>query len=387
MDSWIIAMLIVVVVMFALLLYFRFFYHPTTVLPPAVSSNVYTPNVVWSSATVAPSSQCRGYTFGMQMFDGQVRCGLEEEDVSFLQMTSPTYSTSVLNSMTSTPPNTCVDIDQINAIEVIKTCSSKTSSSSSTTGVWCPRNDGTFAQFGDTYTYYTPCVSDTKVGETQFCPGSISGVAFGVGENCLSLTSTTPEVSTGCNLSSVAQQFRVIRTTDPSTHPLPSTVQGATGNNGIYVALVHRDSGLCLMPTSDRPSVNTSVTLRECSSNNNGYVWAYIEPLSYPVNNVGDFNASSSLSAVSPPQLTYIGATSNPNIHLNRSDGATLGAFLTDPDNYTLSMFEYGDIIRLGPYQTCALENDNVVCDNTEYIATILSVTDFNYNAANNACV
>lgn len=388
MEGWLIAMIIVVIVLIGLILYFRFFYHPGTAIPGATSDNVYIPNVTWSNPTVAPGSRCRGFTFGMTMVDGQVRCGLNDDaDVQFLQMNSPNYATSILNAMLpkTTDPTTCVDIDQINAIEVIQTCS-KTSLTTNNEAAWCPRNDGTFASFGEEYSYYTPCTSDTKFGNALFCPGSISGVTLGFPENCIASVTTTPSLQDGCNLASVSQQFRVIRTSDPSLHPSSSLIQGSTGNNGIYMALVHRDTGLCLMPTSDRPGVGSGVSLRECTSNNNGYVWAMIEPLEYPVTSAGIFNVNGGYTATSPQQLTYIGATSNPNIRLNSSNGAVLGAFLTDTNNYTLSMYDDGGVIRLGPYQTCGLENGAVKCDNTEYMANILTMTDFNSNAISNAC-
>ena len=387
-------MAIVVAVFIGLVLYFRFFYHPATIPTGTTSTNVYTPNITWSNPTVSPGAKCRGYTFGMTMVEGQVRCGIGDDvDTEFLQMNSPTYSSIVLNSMlsTATEPTACVDIDQINAIEVTRTCSQKSNNQSTETSqssqAWCPRNDGTFASFGDSYTYYTPCTSDTNFSGALYCPGSISGIALGFPENCVESVTTTPELASGCDLSDVAQQFRIIRTSDPSIHPTASSIQGMTGNVGIYMAIVHRDTGMCLMPASDRPAVGSFLTLRECSSNNNGYVWAMIAPLEYPVNNDGSFNSTGEYTATSPPQLTYIGATSNPNIHLTRSNGAVLGEFLTDTSNYTLSMYAEGDRIRLGQYQTCDLEDGDVVCDNLEYTANIVTVTDFNSNVVTNACL
>lgn len=382
MEAWLIAMLVMVVILIGLLLYFRFFYSPSsTVEPGVVSDNVYTPNVVWSKESVAPGATCRSFTFPTTSVRGEVICGINDtENVTFLQMPSPTYDTQTLNSMLSESkdPTACVDVDQLNAIEVFRTC---TQGSTDTSETWCPKADGTLADYGETYTYYTACTSDADRGQSLYCAGNIGVIS--IGGSCISGSGTL----TTCLPSDESQQFRIVRTADPNVHPVATLRQGSSGNTGMYMALVHRATGLCLMPPTNRPIYGDDVVLRECSENNNGYVWALIQPLLYPVSANGQFNESGTLTATSPAQLTYIGATTNPNIQLNRSNGTSIGAFLTDyQDNYTLSMRASGNIVTLGPYQTCDQESGAVTCNNTTYRAELLTFAGYNAIAMANAC-
>lgn len=391
---------VLIFVLLILGIYFRFFYQPTITPDDFQSTNVYTPNYQWGAEKVTPGSTCRGYEFGIQMVSSTARCGTTEKEVEYLSMESPTFDRETLDNMESTSPYNCVDSDQINAIEVVRVCNQLVSgfdaSNADKTKTWCPRDDGTFASYGEEYKYYTPCTSDTKFGNTSkplYCAGSIAGVSIGFQEQgfgsvpCLDYNSETNilTIQETCDLSQSSQQFRVIRTTDPTIHPSVTTTQGSAGNKGIYMAIVHRETGLCLMPQTitNKPILGSDLSLRNCSENQDGFVWALIPPINYSVDSDGDFDPNALYKSTSPQQLVYIGATSNPNFQLNRANSDSIGTFLTNyRENYTLSVFNNVGAPEFGQYKTCTFEKCNsgdcVDCDNRSYNAEIATISLYN---------
>lgn len=382
---------IILLVLIIVGIYFRFFYSPLVSPNDFQSSNNYVPNYQWGSETANAGSNCRGYEFGIEMKTGAVRCGNNQKETEYLYMQSPTYNEDTLLKTPSTNAYSCVDSDQINAIEVTRVCNKLVEGIDPNTAdkskTWCPRDDGTFAEYGEEYTYYTACKSDTVISNPSYCAGSIAGVSIGFQEEgfgyvpCLSYENGKLIISPNCDLSEKSQQFRIVRTTDPTIQPIISSKQGAAGNKGIYMAIIHRDTGLCLMPqtTTNKPNLGSNLSLRNCSDNNNGFIWAMIPSIVYNVDTNGYFYPESELKSTSPQQLVYIGAVSNPQFKLE-GDSNKLGNFLTNySKNYTLSILNDDGVPSLGKYQTCAYQECSgancVNCNNLKYqseIATIL---------------
>lgn len=390
-----IVMGILIFILLILGIYFRFFYSPLASPDDFTSSNNYVPNYQWGPETVKAGSNCRGYEFGIEMKTGNLRCGQSEKEVEYLSMQSPTYNSDILINTPSGDPFNCIDSDQINAIEVFRVCNKLVSgvdpNLADKSKTWCPRDDGTFAKYGEEYSYYTSCKSNTDFSSNpNYCAGSIAGVSIGFQEQgfgylpCLNYQNGNLTILPECNLSEESQQFRIIRTTDPSVQPSTSLKQGGSGNKGIYMSIIHRNTGLCLMPetVTNKPSLGSNLSLRNCSDNNNGFVWALVPPILYNVDKNGDFEPESELTSTSPQQLVYIGATSNPQFKLN-GDSEQIGNFLTNySQNYTLSIFNENGVPSLGKYQTCTKQecsgNNCVNCDNLEYQSEIATLILYN---------
>lgn len=395
-----IVLIVIVGILIIVGIYFRFFYHPIVDSSDFHSKNIYTSNYKWGPEQVTPGSTCRGYQFGIDMVSGTMRCGLSENDVEYLQMESPTFDSSILNNMESTEPFTCLDYDQLNAIEVTRVCNELVENIDPTTAdkskTWCPKADGTFAAYGESYTYYTRCTSNSRFGSNVtpvYCAGSIAGVSVGYQENgftdlpCIEYIDGVLTIN-DCDLSRPGQQFRIIRTTDPTVHPTTSSNQGSAGNKGLYIAIKHRDTGLCLMPRTitNKPILGSDLVLRSCDDNNGGFVWALVPPMSYNVNPDGSFEPDSNLRATSPQQLVYIGAARNPQFNLNTTDSDQLGTYLTNYDeNYTLSIYNDRGTPILGEYQTCGKATCTsgdlgrcVNCNNLKYQSEIATIILYN---------
>ncbi len=298
-PTWLIFSGVVLILFILLAVYLQFFssglYSPLN----ENSDSTYAPTISWGAVSVVSGSECYGYQFPV------TQNGL------FLNLGAPTLNTQVLDNyedygVTQGDWFSCLDSDRLNAIKVQHTCSTVPQGRDpATLGSGCYNLQGEIVPYNSTEVFYQTCRGNAISTKASYCPGQVAGVsvafqADGISDipcmvwnpdNTISVTAPN-----GCNLGDPSQQFRVIRTT-PGVYPSPSPTQGNQGNNGFLAAIVERQSGLCVMPTTNTPQSGDSLVLRDCTDNNFGYVWALIPPITY-----------TKADGPAAQQITYVGA-------------------------------------------------------------------------------
>jgi len=209
----------------------------------------------------------------------------------------PSLNTGFLNSLTPTQLSSCIDPDQLNAQQMVRTCMNP--------NLGCIGFDGQNYLQGQEELYYDAC------GTKQSSPCSDSLALVGLQYNSDDLSTLRCVQTSNANLQSQAvtcdisdnnQLLRIIRANpiDLSNNP-----------SGPFARIFNRISGLCLTPLSATPFSGAKVGLTNCTINK-GYVWWVFPPFS-------------SDNGVLPQQLVY-----TTNINTPPSSKKELNTFLQD---------------------------------------------------------
>lgn len=177
-----------------------------------------------------------------------------------------TYNKEVLDSLTGTESNklieNCVDNDQVAAFLKQRTCQAEK----------CEDSEGNKFTKGETQIQYYPC--NIKVCKDQLALISINFDPndFSV-SRCLvaNKNDNTVTVTKECNIGSPEQLFRVNRAAAVSLKPL---------KDGPYARILHRETGKCVIPETDKPVVGTKLKLGSCDINS-GFNWLLSPPVEF----------------------------------------------------------------------------------------------------------
>jgi len=250
----------------------------------------------------------------------------------------PTLRSSILDNLTPGPSGaTCVDVDQIMAIQEVHTCANfnSTGSTGVSLGSICYLQNGQTASIGQSETFYAsqpslpPCLG--TLGDIGLNFHSTSQPPnFG----CIELITGSSGPTSGdgfaystCDIGNQDQIFRIIRTDPGPTGPIPpvqpATTQnvtvGSSTNLGLIAKFYERRSGLCINVegagggTGSIPPERTPITLGPCNDGYGGFNWMLVPPLS-----TGFLTGNP--NSVAPQQIVYIGYLS------------TFPSFITEED-------------------------------------------------------
>jgi len=213
---------------------------------------------------------------------------------------SPSLDPDILNQLTPQDLQSCYDLDQLAAAQVMHTCVTTTDVTNSqfiftdaegNTGVsFCVGADGTRVPIGTSEVYYTQTSTifdpttqtpSTLSCQNTTCPGTLSLMAFWyqpnngttpIYNNALCLSSDvngTDFLGVPCDLGQQEQLVRITRAGAPT--PGTSNQQTTNGRLGVLASLYFRLSGKYIVPNDLR----TGLAL----STDNTKVWALVPQL------------------------------------------------------------------------------------------------------------
>lgn len=368
-PSWGIALGVIVIIVIAVGVYLRFFYTPSGgSTTNQTSSSQYTPNIGWGDAEPLDNSTCTTYQFPSTMRTTSYRCEGGSSTGNFV--VAPTPSLETLDIATVIDFQNCVDSDQINAIRVRQYCNNVFDKTSTSTASWCFGVNGKYYTYGEYQDYFTYCNESSTLSDSTkelLCPGTIGGLSVGFQSQdfnylpCMKYNGSIFVPVDQCNLTDPTQIFRIIRTSNLNSKPGPSS--SPTGNDGPYIALIYRQTGQCVVPSSKYPSrAGVTLTLGDPNDWNGGFIWYLVPPLNYTIywngsctacDNNGSSKGCNSFeqSVTSSQQLVYIGGTTQPDFPLNSKNTLQVLEFLQNTsDNYTYAMNNNGTSITLQEY-------------------------------------
>lgn len=285
-PNWIWIILGIILLLIGFGIFIRYYYATpvNTSIPP--SSNEYQPTYAWGPTTTVPEALPSGYLFPVK-----------KDSNGNLSLTPATLNQEVLDNpeqygVTVTDPYPCIDIDELNAIQVTHTCNQyPTNFDRDLEGQTnCLMVDGGKAGPGESETYYAACDPNGQTKNTTlFCPGQVGGVAVNFNRTattgrydtlyCLKKDPLSNNVTADiCDLSNTDFQFRIVLTT-PRNWPSYGKSYGSTGMTGTLAAFIHRATGLCVDVLDPSVINSQGLTLRDCNETYNyGYTWQLFAP-------------------------------------------------------------------------------------------------------------
>lgn len=283
-PNWIWVVGIIIILVIGVGLYLRYKYVAPQSSSISGSTNEYHPSYSWGKATTLPDAGPAGFEFSVK-----------KDNKGNLSLTPATLNSAVLSNPDGTnvikgEPFPCIDIDQMNAIQVEHTCDQYPSGvPREQAGISnCITVDGQRAPPGSTEIYYAACNTAGVVNKTtMFCPGQVGGVAVNFNRDekrvysilyCLKKDINDNIAVSECNLADKDYQFRIVLTT-PKSWPSYGTSYGSTGTTGTLAAFIHRATGLCVDVVDPTNKGSQGLTLRDCNETYNyGYTWQLFPP-------------------------------------------------------------------------------------------------------------
>lgn len=280
---WVILGIIIIIVLFGLYIHYYYTAPESNVIKG--SANEYHPTFAWGQPSTVTGAIPKGFQFPVSTNpNGNI-------NLTPAVLNSTVLSYPDQHGIKEGPAYPCIDIDQLNAIQVEHTCDQyPTNISRDLTGPTnCITVDGKPVPPDTTETYYAVCNEKGIIkNTTMFCPGQVGGVAvnFNKGSKgtydklyCLKKNDNDNLVSVGeCNLAEEPYQFRIILTT-PKTWPGYGTSYGSTGTTGTLAAFVHRATGLCVDIIDPKYKGSQGLSLKDCNTMYNyGYTWQLFSP-------------------------------------------------------------------------------------------------------------
>lgn len=241
--EWIITGAIFIIIL-ALVLGIGWWIRNTTPTHPQ-SPPLFVPPLGWSSPSPGPNpdkNSCQLYQFPTVVVD--------INGIPTVVPGTPTLDSDILDNLTGRRQYPrCVDTDQIIAQQVQHTC---TDPAGVTAGAptRCFLIEGGTTGLGGTEVYYTnsgclnipPCNGQLSLVSVNYQAPGVTGIF------CLQSNGTGANITMEpCDPSNPDQLFRVTRI-NPSQHPDNSQRQG---QNGFFTQILHRDTGLCVLPGSE----------------------------------------------------------------------------------------------------------------------------------------
>jgi len=321
---WFLIGIIVFIIIMVLLLVFDVYtpYKPTKNTGEDmnnIAAQIKTINYPWSAATPVDglNGQCNVYTF---VSNDKYMPAI----VSYSDINSCNSGCQGLNCSCSTPTvdQTCVDVDQLFAQQVVHTC--KQLNTDLRNSGMCLQQNGQLVNPGTVETFYSVCQTSTTSpvsggsGETQttssqnnnYCTGELSILAFnikqaGLGEEifdnavCMSTpnyvannvngkityNNLTPMYAYECDLSATynnipSQLFRIVK----ASYDGANFKENQYGN---YFRIVHRPTGYYVYPSFETGFTNPiagslQIVKPADSLPNKGYTWFVAPPLTSP---------------------------------------------------------------------------------------------------------
>lgn len=256
---------------------------------------------------------------------------------------NPTFNAKVLDSLqgTGTYP-ACLDPDQTIAIQVQHTCYAPVGVVDGAI-TRCNLISGGYTGVSGTEVFYS---SNTSPVNTCFtvspCAGELSVVSLAYESPaqsliyCAAVLNNSPVEQTIemylCDPTSDEQLFRITRI-NPFQNP--ASLKPGHGQQGLFAQVLHRETGLCLVPgTSPDTTIYSPVYFEGCGSGNPqfvngkaltvgecvggpfpGYVWFMLPSVSY-CSDTGTTGCTAGNTFATPPQMIYIGDLNFENIPL-----------------------------------------------------------------------
>lgn len=363
---------------------------------------------MWAQPTAGPDpnkNTCQLYTFPTSKT-------YNSAGVEVVIPGTPTFNSSVLNTLNGVagpPYPSCIDSDQIWAMQFEHTCAP--------TGTFditdpelslCYLLDGGKTGLGGTETFYSNTSPNIQCPMSSVCPGQISVVSVNyqvpgvTGIYCINRETGSSVTMQPCDPSQVTQIFRVTRT-DVDLNP--SLLVPGKGQNGLLTQFLDRNSGLCL--TSGNNLIDTyydpsylyplgcsgsitavtgiDVVMGACTGGEYpGYVWGLFGSMRYcPL--------GSTACTFTPPQISYIG---NVDITQMPSGTATYAGLTGSSatvqwlvDMQVKSLYWGGGIgsppskLILRDFSTTRLD-----CINKPYISQYINIPLYNLITAESVC-
>lgn len=296
-----------------------------------ISNQMEQLNSPWGTAVPVPgiNGNCNVYTF---ISDYQYSPAI----VSYSDIGSCNNGCIGNNCNCSTPITSqgCIDVDQLFAQQVVRSCMGGTELNVQTSGL-CRQTNGLLVPPGTIETYFKPCkqsktdssetgaIQTTSETNNQYCQGDLSLISFGINTKetgteifnnaiCLStplyiysdntisgnisVTNLSPLFQEVCSMNEVynnipSQLFRIVRADWDGR-------KFTVNSNGSFVAIIHRPTGYYVAPTFDlrnNPIIGGDLQIVNVNElKNSGYIWYMTEPLMSP----DGLNKS-------PPQFVY----------------------------------------------------------------------------------
>lgn len=174
------------------------------------------------------------------------------------------------NNLINVTPNPnfiqqCYDPDQIVAQQFIRTCNNPNP------GEGCLGTDGNIYKTGESQIYYSLC------SQPKRCTDNLAAIAIQFDPldsdhidqiKCFEVQEVGDKTNgKDCDISNYLQLFRVGRFN-------PGLV---SNDNGPYAQIIHRDTGLCLVPDPNvnTPQNKTNIVLDTCTPNNGALWWTF----------------------------------------------------------------------------------------------------------------
>lgn len=327
LENLLILFVILVVVFLIVGAYFILSRPVAPVVNPTDFVNTFQPNAFWSTPVPSgnsPQNTCQVYTFPTQRVSGEVLPG------------APSLAPDLISRANRGPLlGGCLDGDQVQAQQVIHTCTGATGVTSGDASVWCYRQDGTRATLGETETYYT-----TSTCSAGPCVGVLGGISLSFQPpgfvKCIRKIGDGP-VNTETDCISADEGVFGWRITRVNPGQDPASKPSGQSASGILAQIYARQENACLSPLSN--TSGSEVVLQACSATpNNGFNWLFAPSL-LPVD--------STHPDISPPQIAFVGSFDTATIP---TDPTQLRQWLEtnnplslqyQPGNVTLAPFQF----------------------------------------------
>lgn len=391
---WIIAGSVFILLLFITIGVGWWYRNRNVFIPP--TSTVYNTPIVWSSPISGPDMEkntCQLYQFPTNNINGIYFPG------------TPTFDSNILDNMIGTIDlPICIDSDQLIAQQVQHICIAPNGVVDGSI-TRCNLIKGGTTGVNGSESFY----SNQSCSKINNCAGQLSMLSVNNhGTNalfpipfCIQTNETNTVDMRQCDPTIEEQIFRITRVHIGQS---PASLIPGKNQNGILTQLLHRDSGLCLVPGDNivastyYPSYlnqtkcsgpvqvfnEQNLKLGSCTGGRYpGYVWAFIPSMMYcPL--VGGCTGDELISV--PPQISYIG-----DLDINEIIVGTGGYQGLTGTNALIKWLIDNDVKSLyfgGSATDTNYHNNNLilkdfglnldVCSNQGYIPQYLNISTFN---------